>query len=93
MPVENMAIPPDGLLVDFVMITFRQRDMDAVPGGGKQGVMYRQQHVERLRGTREEEVAAHGDLPYVQFPANVDGLLPVGRKCRDIVFRHVYVVQ
>jgi hypothetical protein len=93
MPVEDVAIAPYGLLIDFVVVAFGKGDMYAVLGGGKQGVVHGQQYVEGLGGTREEEVAAEGDLPDIHLPADVEGLLPVGRKCGDIVFRHMDIVQ
>lgn len=93
MPVEDMAIPAQGFLVYLVVVSFRQRDMDAMVRGGYEYIPDGQQDIECLGGTGEEQVSSNNHFPDIPFPANPHGLLPVGLECRDVVFRDVDVIQ
>ena len=91
--VEDMAVASLILLVYLIVVALSDGYMYAVLGSCEQCIVNCQQHIERLRGTREEEVATNGNLLDIHLPAYVNSLLPVGLECRDVIFRYVYIVQ
>ena len=91
--VEDMAVASLVLLVYLIVVTLSDGYMYAVFGCCEQCIVDCQQHIERLRCTREEEVATDGNFLDIHLPAYVDSLLPVGLECRDVIFRYVYIVQ
>ena len=93
MLVEDMAVATLVLLIYFVVVSLGNGYMNTVLGSCEQCIVDCQQHIERLCGTREEEVATDGNLLDIHLPAYVDSLLPVGLECRDVIFRYVYIVQ
>ena len=91
--VKDMAVASLILLVYLIVVTLGNGYMDTVLGSCEQRIVNCQQHIERLRGTREEEIATDGNLLDIHLPAYVDSLLPVGLERRDVIFRYVYIVQ
>lgn len=75
------------------MISFGKGYVNAVFGSRKQSVVYGQQDIKGLRGPGKEKVTSDGNLFDIHLPANIQGLLPVGLECWNVVFGNMYVIQ
>ena len=93
MLVEDMAVTARIFLVNLVVVALGHHYADTALGSREQCVMHGQQHVEALGRTREEQVAAQGDLMHIHPVTDVECLLPVGRKLRDVVLGYMNVIQ
>ena len=88
-----MAVAAQVFLIHLVVIAFGNRKTDAGPGCTQQGVVYREQDVERLRAAALEKVAAKGYIADAALATECQRFVPVTVEFGNIVFGDVHVVH